>query len=99
MCHGLQGKISREEVADLCVALLQLPSAVGTTFEMKSTIPFSQPWAPEEAAAPRDWAATLQTAGIKPGVTGKTVDGVYTGKQPEAEAVGAAAVTAGASKR
>jgi hypothetical protein len=29
----------------------------------------------------------LQQAGLKRGVTGKTVDGVYTGKQPEAEAL------------
>lgn len=95
----LQGKISREDVADLCVTLLGLPSALDTTFEIKSTIPFSQPWAPEEAAAPRDWAAELSGAGIKPGVTGKTVNGVYTGKEPEAVAAGAAAVAAGASKR
>lgn len=99
VCVLFQGKISREDVADLCVALLGLPSAVDTTFEIKSTIPFSQPWAPEEAAAPRDWAAELSGAGVKPGVTGKTVNGVYTGKEPEAVAAGAGAVAPGAAKR
>jgi hypothetical protein len=93
----LQGKIPREDVADLCVSLLNLPSAVGTTFEIKSTIPFSQPWEGKAAAAPRDWAAEL--SGVKPGVTGKTVNGVYTGKEVEsAAAAGAAAVTAGAKR-
>jgi hypothetical protein len=95
-----QGKISREEIADLCVSLLDMPPAVGTTFEIKSTVPFSQPWAPEEATTKtRDWAAELAAAGVRPGVTGKTVNGVYTGKEPEAAAAGAAAVPAGAAKR
>jgi hypothetical protein len=92
----LQGKIPREDVADLCVSLLNLPSAVGTTFEIKSTIPFSQPWEGNAAAAPRDWAAEL--SGLKPGVTGKTVNGVYTGKEVESAAAGAAAVAAGAKR-
>ncbi len=42
--HALQGKISREDVADLCVALLGCPAAACTTFEVRSTVPFSQPW-------------------------------------------------------
>jgi hypothetical protein len=92
----IKGKIPREDVADLCVSLLTLPSAVGTTFEIKSTIPFSQPWEGNAAAAPRDWAAEL--SGLKPGVTGKTVNGVYTGKEVESAAAGAAAVTAGAKR-
>jgi hypothetical protein len=40
----IKGKVSRDEVAGLCVALLGLPAAADTTFEIKSTIPFSQPW-------------------------------------------------------
>ncbi|KAF6258399.1 complex I intermediate-associated protein 30-domain-containing protein [Scenedesmus sp. NREL 46B-D3] len=83
----IKGKISREEVAGLCISLLQQPGATGTTFEIKSTVPFSQPWAPDTPAAARDWGAELEQAGLKRGVTGKTVDGVYTGKQPEAEAL------------
>lgn len=88
-------------MADLCVSLLQLPSAVGTTFEVKSTIPFSQPWegGPTGVAAPRDWAAELAGAGIRPGVTGKTVDGLYTGKEPEVSATAGAGAAAVATKR
>jgi hypothetical protein len=41
----------------------------------------------EDAAQqpPRDWQSTIQGAGLVPGVTGKTVGGVYSGKRPEAE--------------
>lgn len=92
-----QGKISRDDVAELCVDLLSIPAAVGTTFEIKSTVPFSQPWTEEDKAAqpPRDWAAVVTDAALVPGVTGKTVNGVYSGKRPEAEAAKeAAAVSA-----
>jgi nucleoside-diphosphate-sugar epimerase len=40
----MRGKVSREDVAELCVALLDQPAAVNTTFEVGSTVPFSQPW-------------------------------------------------------
>lgn len=83
----IKGKISREEVAELCCALLGLPAAAGVTFEVKSTVPFSQPWEGEAAGAgsvPRDWGELL--SGLEPGVTGKTVDGVYTGKNKESDA-------------
>lgn len=84
----IKGKISREDVAELCVELLSLPAGLDTTFEIKSTVPFSQPWEGVPGGAPkRDWHALLQGAGVRPGVTGKTVDGVYTGKEVEAEVV------------
>lgn len=84
----LQGKISREDVSDLCVSLLDQPSAVGVTFEIKSKIPFSQPWEGSDAAAgSRDWGSELSAAGLERGVTGKTVNGVYTGKEPENQAL------------
>jgi hypothetical protein len=91
----IKGKISRDEVADCVVAAVQGragPAVLGSTFEIKSTVPFSQPWTAEDAAkAPptRDWRALL--ADLRPGVTGKTVNGVYTGAAPEAEALAAAA--------
>jgi len=50
--------------------------------------PFSQPWTAEDAkSAPprRDWAALL--GGLRPGVTGKTINGVYTGTEAEASAL------------
>ncbi len=40
----IKGKVSRDEVAALCIALLGLPLASDTTFEIKSTVPFSTPW-------------------------------------------------------
>ncbi|KAI8474181.1 MAG: complex I intermediate-associated protein 30-domain-containing protein [Monoraphidium minutum] len=83
----IKGKISRDDVAELCVALLDAPAAAGATFEIKSTVPFSQPWgeADREQQPPRDWRAAIEAAGLAPGVTGKTVGGVYSGKRPEAE--------------
>jgi hypothetical protein len=97
----LQGKIGRDDVADLCVHLLSSKAARDCTFEVKSTVPFAQPWqgAPagsdaggESAStggAPtggNDWEALLNQAGLVEGVTGKTVEGVYTGTRVEAEA-------------
>ncbi|KAL4859726.1 putative complex I intermediate-associated protein 30 [Chlorella vulgaris] len=83
----LRGKVSREDVAELCVALLDQPAAVNTTFEVGSTVPFSQPWTVDVAnpPPPRDWTAVIQGAGLKQRVTGKTVDGRYLGKDPEPE--------------
>ena len=89
----IKGKISRDDVAECVVAAVQGragPAVLGSTFELKSTVPFSQPWTAEDAAkAPpsRDWRALL--ADVRPGVTGKTVNGVYTGTAPEAEALAA----------
>eukprot|EP00887_Chlorella_sp_A99_P004628 scaffold4.g4628.t1 len=87
------GKISREDVAELCVELLSQPAGLDTTFEIRSTVPFSTPWEVDPAAPPppRDWGALLLSAGLRQGVTGKTVGGVYTGKEPEAAAAAAAA--------
>eukprot|EP00198_Chlamydomonas_reinhardtii_P011582 XP_001700919.1 protein with predicted nucleoside-diphosphate-sugar epimerase activity [Chlamydomonas reinhardtii] len=90
----VKGKISRDDVADLCVALLGCPAATNTTFEVKSTVPFSQPWTGPEPSAPRrDWFATLNQARLRPGVTGRTVLGVYTGRKTEVEALAAAGVS------
>jgi len=91
-----QGKISRDDVAQLCTDLLSIPAATGTTFEIKSTVPFSQPWGPEDAAQQpaRDWGAVVEGAGLVQGVTGKTVGGVYSGKRVEAEVAREAGRTA-----
>ena len=70
-------------MADLCIALLKEPLATGVTFEVKSTIPFSQAWEGNSGTA-RDWKNELKSAGLLKGVTGKTINGVYTGKQQEA---------------
>ena len=79
----LKGKISRDDVAELCVALLETPGAADVSFEIKSTVPFSQPWTAEERAkggeSERDWVRVVRDAELETGVTGKTIDGVYTG--------------------
>ena len=53
------------------------------SFEIKSTVPFSQPWTSEDSAQSADkgrsWPRVVQAAGLEAGVTGKTIDGVYTG--------------------
>ena len=85
----VKGKVSRDDVAQLCVAMLTGAagrSCIDTTFEVKSSVPFSQPWTEADAdaagrGAQRDWPALL--AGLKPGVTGRTVKGVYTGRNIE----------------
>ena len=53
----MQGKVSRQDVAELCVQLLSLPDALDTTFEIKSTVPFSQPYEPDlyTSTTERDW--------------------------------------------
>lgn len=81
----LKGKVSREDIADLCVALLGLPAAADTTFEVGSTVPFSQPWEGNPSAQSRDWEGLLRDADLKKRVTGKTVDGRYLGREPEPE--------------
>eukprot|EP01023_Acetabularia_acetabulum_P013528 TRINITY_DN1650_c0_g1_i1.p1 TRINITY_DN1650_c0_g1~~TRINITY_DN1650_c0_g1_i1.p1 ORF type:complete len:587 (-),score=114.44 TRINITY_DN1650_c0_g1_i1:693-2453(-) len=84
----IKGKIGRDEIASLSVHLLEDASMVNVTFEIKSTVPFSTPFEvdPANPPAPRDWAAFLKEANLKPGITGKTIDGVYTGRQVESEA-------------
>ena len=41
---------------------------------------------PANPPPPRDWAALLGGAGLQKRVTGKTVGGVYTGREPEPQA-------------
>lgn len=83
----VRGKVSREDVADLVLALLELPEATGTTFEVRSSVPFSEPWQGVEdekgGLKGNDWKKIVSSAGLKRGITGKTVDGVYGGKEVE----------------
>jgi len=79
----IKGKISRDDVAQLCIALLKQEDAAGVTFEIKSTVPFSTPFEvdPSNPPAPRDWSTLLKKSHLQTGITGKTVDGVYLGKE------------------
>lgn len=81
----IRGKVSREDVAELCVQLLSQPAAADTTFEVKSTVPFSEPWTvdPANPPPPRDWGTLLAGADLKQRVTGRTIEGRYLGKEPE----------------
>lgn len=74
----------RDDVAQLLVASLQEPCVADITFEVRSTVPVAETWTPPaEQSVSRDWGELLRSAGLKPAVTGRTVDGVYTGKQPD----------------
>lgn len=68
---NITGKISREEVARICVAALESPYACDKTFEVKSVIPFSEPYTvdPENPPPEKDYDAYFKT--LKEGVTGK----------------------------
>ena len=89
----IQGKIGRDDVADLCCTALQTPELVDTTFEVRTTLDTQEKWTgPQSGETPtkRDWAQLAREYNIRRGVTGRTieVDGVmiYTGTQTEEEA-------------
>nr|XP_019704506.1 uncharacterized protein LOC105040590 [Elaeis guineensis] len=68
---NITGKISREEVARICIAALESPHACGKTFEVKSTVPFSEPYTVDPSNPPpeRDYDVYFKT--LKDGITGK----------------------------
>ncbi|KMT04452.1 hypothetical protein BVRB_8g181240 [Beta vulgaris subsp. vulgaris] len=68
---NITGKISREEVARICVAALASPHACDKTFEVKSVIPFSEPFTidPENPPLEKDYDVFFKT--LKEGITGK----------------------------
>ncbi|KAI3456120.1 hypothetical protein Pfo_012783 [Paulownia fortunei] len=68
---NITGKISREEVARICIAALESPYACDKTFEVKSVIPFSEPYTvdPENPPPEKDYNVYFQT--LKDGITGK----------------------------
>ncbi|XP_012848474.1 PREDICTED: uncharacterized protein LOC105968393 [Erythranthe guttata] len=68
---NITGKISRDEVARMCIAALESPYACDKTFEVKSVIPFSEPYTvdPENPPPEKDYNVYFQT--LKDGITGK----------------------------
>ncbi|KAG6696206.1 hypothetical protein I3842_09G136700 [Carya illinoinensis] len=70
---NITGKISREEVALICVAALESTYACDKTFEVKSVIPFSEPFTvdPENPPPEKDYNAYFKT--LKDGITGKEI--------------------------
>lgn len=68
---NITGKISREEVARICIAALESPHARDKTFEVKSVIPFNEPFTvdPENPPPEKDYDVYFKT--LKEGITGK----------------------------
>ncbi|OEL28107.1 hypothetical protein BAE44_0010876 [Dichanthelium oligosanthes] len=71
LTYKLKGKISREEVACICVAALASPNAVGKTFEVKSTVPFSEPYVIDPSNPPPEKDYEVYFKELKEGITGK----------------------------
>eukprot|EP00252_Welwitschia_mirabilis_P000503 TRINITY_DN1047_c0_g1_i1.p1 TRINITY_DN1047_c0_g1~~TRINITY_DN1047_c0_g1_i1.p1 ORF type:complete len:476 (+),score=112.93 TRINITY_DN1047_c0_g1_i1:541-1968(+) len=68
---NITGKISREEVASICVAALESPAACDTTFEVKSVVPFSEPFTVDPNNPPPEKDYELYFQSLKKGITGK----------------------------
>ncbi|KAF8642537.1 hypothetical protein HU200_067213 [Digitaria exilis] len=68
---NITGKVSREEVARICVAALASPNAVGKTFEVKSTVPFSEPYVIDPSNPPPEKDYEMYFKELKEGITGK----------------------------
>lgn len=68
---NITGKISREEVARMCVAALDSPYACDKTFEVKSVIPFSEPFTVDPENPPPEKDYDIYFKNLKEGITGK----------------------------
>lgn len=68
---NITGKIAREEVARIIADVLTAPAARDKTFEVKSTVPFSQPFTvdPANPPPPRDYEPFFKQ--LSAGITGK----------------------------
>ncbi|XP_021294438.1 uncharacterized protein LOC110424227 isoform X3 [Herrania umbratica] len=68
---NIMGKISREEIARICIAALESPYACDKTFEVKSVVPFSESFTvdPENPPLEKDYNIYFKT--LKDGITGK----------------------------
>lgn len=70
---NITGKISREEVALICIAALESPYACDKTFEVKSVIPFSEPFTVDPSNPPPEKDYNVYFKTLKDGITGKEV--------------------------
>lgn len=68
---NITGKISREEIARICIAALESPYALDKTFEVKSVIPFSEPFTVDLENPPREKDYDIYFKDLKDGITGK----------------------------
>eukprot|EP00262_Sarcandra_glabra_P013922 TRINITY_DN394_c0_g1_i1.p1 TRINITY_DN394_c0_g1~~TRINITY_DN394_c0_g1_i1.p1 ORF type:complete len:621 (-),score=100.40 TRINITY_DN394_c0_g1_i1:157-1965(-) len=70
---NITGKISREEIARICIAALESPYACDKTFEVKSVVPFSEPFTIDPENPPPEKDYNIYFKGLKDGITGKEV--------------------------
>ncbi|KAI4332508.1 hypothetical protein L6164_017412 [Bauhinia variegata] len=68
---NITGKISREEIAYICVVALESPYACNKTFEVKSVVPFSEPFTVDPANPPPEKDYNIYFKDLKEGITGK----------------------------
>ncbi|XP_050223646.1 protein HIGH CHLOROPHYLL FLUORESCENCE PHENOTYPE 173, chloroplastic [Mercurialis annua] len=68
---NITGKISREEIARICVAALESPFALDKTFEVKSVVPFSEPFTVDPKNPPPEKDYNEYFKNLKDGITGK----------------------------
>lgn len=68
---NITGKISREEIARICIAALESPYALDKTFEVKSVIPFSEPFTVDPENPPQEKDYDIYFKDLKDGITGK----------------------------
>ncbi|PON95849.1 Hopanoid-associated sugar epimerase [Trema orientale] len=70
---NITGKISRDEIARLCIAALDSPYALDKTFEVKSVIPFSEPFTVDPDNPPPEKDYDIYFKNLKDGITGKEI--------------------------
>ncbi|KAE8653210.1 protein HIGH CHLOROPHYLL FLUORESCENCE PHENOTYPE 173, chloroplastic isoform X1 [Cucumis sativus] len=68
---NITGKVSREEIARICIAALESPYACDKTFEVKSVIPFSEPFTVDPENPPPEKDYNIYFENLKDGITGK----------------------------
>ncbi|KAJ1691018.1 hypothetical protein LUZ63_015173 [Rhynchospora breviuscula] len=68
---NITGKVSREEIARICIATLDSPYACDKTFEVKSTVPFSEPFVVDPTNPPPEKDYEIYFKNLKEGITGK----------------------------
>ncbi|XP_045791740.1 protein HIGH CHLOROPHYLL FLUORESCENCE PHENOTYPE 173, chloroplastic-like [Trifolium pratense] len=68
---NITGKISREEIARMCVAVLESPYACDKTFEVQSVVPFSEPFTVDPENPPPEKDYDVYFKNLKEGITGK----------------------------
>ncbi|XWS12487.1 hypothetical protein CRYUN_Cryun37aG0092400 [Craigia yunnanensis] len=68
---NMMGKISREEIARICIAALESPYACDKTFEVKSVVPFSEPFTVDPENPPPEKDYNIYFKMLKDGITGK----------------------------